>query len=182
MKKANFDWNKLKELAEEFKDDLIDQNTVKGIPIDIWVEWFIKDIGMEEIGRMLGYKNVGSFRSSWLKQDRISIFQKKFSGTYTLAVRKYRKKRAIELLTDGDFIDSLMDSRLYWIYVKEFNFMSWKDYAVDSPSQGLRNCANFFENLFNEEGFTADYLENLTAFNYNESEKTYSIIKKMLNS
>jgi hypothetical protein len=182
MKKENFDWNNLRELAEEFKADLMDQNTVKGISVGTWVEWFIKDIGLGEIARMLGYKNTKSFQSTWLKQDRVSIFQKKYGVTYTLAVRKYRKRRTIELLTDEDFIDSLLESRLYWIYVKEFNFMSWKDYAVDRHSQGLRNCANFFENLFYEEGFTADYLENLTTFNYKESEKTYRIIKKILTS
>ena len=60
--------------------------------------------------------------------------------------------------------------------------MSWEDYAVARPSQGLRNCANFFENLFREEGFTVDYLDNLTAFNYRENNKIYSIIKKILNS
>ncbi|MBA7512539.1 hypothetical protein ES705_04545 [subsurface metagenome] len=47
---------------------------VKRIPIDIWIEWFIKDIGMEEIAKILGYKNVESFRSAWIKQGRVSIF------------------------------------------------------------------------------------------------------------
>ena len=123
---------------------------------------------------------MGSFRSSWLKQDRVSIFQKKFGGTYTLAVRKYRKKRAIELLTDEDFIDSLLDSRLYWIYVKEFEFMSWEDYAVDRPSQGLHNCTNFFKNLFKEEGLTISDLENLTASNYKQNLELYNIVRKIL--
>jgi hypothetical protein len=182
MKKPNFNWCNLKELANEFKNDFKDQNTVKGIPREIWVEWFIRDIGMEEIAKILGYKNVDSFRNSWLKQDRVSVFQKEFDRTYTMAVRKYRKKRAIELLTDEDFIESLLDSRLYWIYVKEFNFMCWKDYAVDRPSQGLRNCVNFFENLFNEEGFTFDYLEDLTALNSIKDEKKHKIIQQILYS
>lgn len=88
----------------------------------------------------------------------------------------------MELLTDEDFLDSLLDSRLYWIYVNEFGFMSWEDYAVDKPSQGLRNCTHFFENLFKEEGLTADNLENLTAFNYMENQKKYNIIIEILNS
>ena len=177
MKRENFDWNNLEEIAKEFKADLSDQNTVKGIPVDTWIEWFITDIGMEEITKILGYKNVVSFRSAWLKQGRISIFQKKFGATYTLAVKKYRKKRAIELLTDEDFIDTALDSRLYWIYLNEFGFKSWENYAVDRPSQGLRNCSNFFENLFKEEGLTADDLENLTASNYMENQKIYNIIE-----
>ena len=182
MKQENFDWNNLGKIAEEFKADLSDQNTVRGIPVDTWIEWFIRDIGMEEIGKILGYKNVESFRSSWLKQDRVSIFQEKFGDTYTLAVRKYRKKRTIELLTDEDFIESLLDSRLYWIYVREFKFMSWEDYAVDRPSQGLRNCSNFFENLFKEERLSVSDLENLTASNYKQNLELYNIVRKILKS
>ena len=179
-KRENFDWNNLGEIAKEFKADLSDQNTVKGISVDIWIDWFIKDIGMEEIARMLEYKNVESFRSAWSKQGRVSIFQKKFEATYTLAVKKYRKKRTIELLTDEDFLDTLLDSRLYWIYVNEFGFMSWEEYAVNRSSQGFRNCINFFETLFKDEGLSAHNLENLTAFNYTENQKIYNIIKEII--
>jgi len=182
MKQENFSWNNLGKIAEEFKADFSDQNTVKGIPVDTWIQWFITDIGMEEIGKKLGYKNMESFRSSWLKQERVSIFQEKFGGTYSLAVRKYRKKRTIELLTDEDFIDTLLDSRLYWIYVKEFEFMSWEDYAVDRPSQGLRNCVNFFENLFKEEVLTVSDLENLTASNYIQNHELHNIVRRILKS
>lgn len=182
MNREDFDWNNLGEIAKELKADLADQNTVKGVLIDIWIEWFIKNIGMEEIAKILGYKNVESFRSAWLKQGRVSIFQKKFGHNYTLAVKKYRKKRTVELLIDEDFLDSLLDSRLYWIYVNEFGFMSWEDYAVNKPSQGLRNFTTFFENLFKEEGLTADNLENLTAFNYMENQNIYDIIIEILNS
>lgn len=182
IKKENFDWNNLGELAREFKADLYDQNTVKGIPMETWIEWFIKNIGMEEIAREVGYGNAGSFGSSWSKQGRVSIFQRKFAATYNLAVKKYRKKRTIELLTDEDFIDTFLDSRLYWIYVKEFGFMSWEDYAVNRPSQGLRNCRNFFDTLFKEEVLTAYNLENLTARNYKENQKIYNIIKEIIKS
>ena len=63
IRKKNFNWNNLRRLAEEFKDDLMDQNTVKEIPVDIWIDLFIKDIGMEEIGKILGYQNVKSFEA-----------------------------------------------------------------------------------------------------------------------
>jgi hypothetical protein len=169
MKQEKFDWENLKKIAEDFKADLFDQNTVKGISVDIWIEWFVKDIGMEEISKILGYRNVESFRSSWIKQERVSIFQEKFGDSYTLTVIKYRKKRTIELLTDEDFIDTLLDSRLYWIYVNEFGFMRWQDYAIARPSQGLRNCMNFFENLFKEENLTVSDLENITASNYTKN-------------
>jgi hypothetical protein len=115
-------------------------------------------------------------------KNRYSIFQKKFGDKYTLTVKKYRKKRTVELLTDEDCLNSLLDIRLYWIYVNEFGFMSWEDYAVDKPSQGLRNCTNFFENLFKEKGLTTDNLENLTVFNYMENKKKYNIIIEILNS
>lgn len=61
----------------------------------------------------------------------------------------------MELFIDEDFLNSLFDIRLYWIYVNEFGFMSWEDYAVDKPSQGLHNCTNFFENLFKEKGINS---------------------------
>ncbi|MFW9867231.1 MAG: hypothetical protein ACFFEN_14135, partial [Candidatus Thorarchaeota archaeon] len=152
------------------------------ISVDTWIEWFITDIGMEEISKILGYKNVDSFRSSWLKQDRVSIFQEKFGFSYTLAVKKYRKKRTIELLTDEDFIDTLLDSRLYWIYVNEFKFKNWEDYSVDRPSQGLRNCLNFFENLFKEEGLSMSDLENITNSNYRQNLELYNIVTQILES
>ena len=182
IKRENFNWNNLGELAREFKADLYDQNTVKRIPIETWIEWFIKNIGMEEIARMSGYKNAESFGSSWSKQGRVSIFQEKFAATYNLAVKKYRKKRTIELLTDEDFIETSLDSRLYWIYVKEFGFKSWEDYAVNRPSQGLRNCRNFFDTLFKEENLTTYDLEHLTARNYKENQIIYNIIKEIIKS
>ena len=182
MKRQDFNWNNLEEIAIQLKTDLADQSTVKRIPIDVWIEWFIKDIGMEEIAKILGYKNVESFRSAWIKQGRVSIFQKKFGSNYSLAVKKYRKKRTIELLTDEEFLDSLLESKLYWIYVNEFRFMRWENLAVNRPSQGLRNCKQFFNTLFKEEGLAANDFEKLTAFNYMEDQKIYDAVTRISNS
>ena len=81
-------------------------------------------------------------------KNRYSIFQKKFGDKYTLAVKKYRKKRTVELLTDEDFLDSLLDSRLYWIYVNEFG-LEWFDYKLPaSPEYFIGRESNleiFFE-------------------------------------
>ena len=181
MKREDFNWNNLEEIAIQLKTDLADQSTVKRTPIDVWIEWFIKDIGMEEIAKILGYKNVESFRSAWIKQGRVSIFQKKFGSSYSLAVKKYRKKRTIELLTDEEFLDNLLESKLYWIYVNEFGFMRWENLAVNKPSQGLRNCKHFFNTLFKKEGLTTNDLENLTAFNYMD-QKIYDAVIRISNS
>ena len=181
MKREDFNWNNLEEIAIQLKTDLANQSTVKRTPIDVWIEWFIKDIGMEEIAKILGYKNVESFRSAWIKQGRVSIFQKKFGSSYSLAVKKYRKKRTIELLTDEEFLDNLLESKLYWIYVNEFGFMRWENLAVNKPSQGLRNCKHFFNTLFKKEGLTTNDLENLTAFNYMD-QKIYDAVIRISNS
>jgi len=77
--------------AKKINIDLLDEKLVRGVSVDTWMEWFIKDIADK-----LGYKNEHSFRSSWIKQGRISIFQKRFGESYTDAVRKYRKQRTIE--------------------------------------------------------------------------------------
>ena len=107
IKKENFDWDILKELANEFKADHSDSDTIKGIPIDKWIKWFVRDVCMKYISQIINYSSVSSFRSSWIKQDRVSIFQKRFSQSYSQAVIKYRRKRTIELLTDRDFINTL---------------------------------------------------------------------------
>jgi len=60
--------------------------------------------------------------------------------------------------------------------------MKWQDYAVDRPSQDLRNCISFFENLFKEEGLTAVNLENMTAFNYLQKLEWQNIVTKILES
>ncbi len=51
---------------------------------------------------------------------------------------------------------------------------------LNRSSQGLRNCVNFFETLFKEEGLAAHNLENLTALNYTENQKIYNIIKEII--
>lgn len=128
---------------------------------DVWIEWFIKDKGMVAIAAEIGYRDVAAFRASWIKQDRISQFQREFASSYTKAVQKYRKKRTIEILTDEDFTKTSLGSRLYWIYVNEFELTRWEDLAVRRPSQGLRNCREFFNKLFEKEGLSYDKLESI---------------------
>lgn len=182
MSRGDYDrWN-LAKMAKEIKKELADDYTVKGISVDKWNEWFIANIGMDIIAKLLEYGNVQSFRSAWIKQGRVSIYQKKFGASYTLAVKKARKRRTIELLTDEDFVHTLLESRLYWIYVKEFRFMRWQDYAVATPSQGLRNCYDFFDRLFEDDDLTTEELENLTPFNYMDNPRIYSIVNTILNS
>jgi hypothetical protein len=182
ISREDYDRDNLANIAEEIKEELADDYLVKGISVDKWNEWFIIDIGMKIIADKLRYKNVQSFRSAWMKQGRSSIFQKKFGASYTLAVKKSRKKRTIERLTDEDFVDTLLESRLYWIYVKEFKFMRWQDYAVKKPSQGLRNCYEFFDNLFKDDGLKTEDLENLNPYNYMNNPKLYYVVTKILNS
>ena len=182
MDRAEFCWNNLKEIAQELKVLLRDENFIKGVSIEKWDEWFLSDIGMGTIAKELGYKNVQSFRSAWVKQGRVSIFQLKFGKSYILTVKKYRKKKVIELLTDEDFVKTLLGSKLYWIYVKVFGFMEYQDYAVATPSQGFRNCYNFFDKLFEDDGLTAKELENLTPFDCMDDLRIYKIINKILDS
>ncbi len=165
MSNEGFKWENLEQIAKELLEELGDNKKVKRIPIDTWIEWFVKDIGMERISKKLGYKNKISFQASWKKKDRTSIFQKEFADTYTDAVKKYRRKRTIELLTSVDFIETLLDSKLYWIYVNEFGFKSWEVYSVARPSQGLRNCKIFFEKLFRDAGLSFEDLENIKTSN-----------------
>lgn len=182
VKMEDFNWNNFETMAKEYKLDLSDQNIVKRIPIDVWEEWLIRDIGMEVIGQKLGYKNVESFRSAWIKQDRVSIYQQKFGKSYSQAVMKYRRKRTIDLLTDKDFINTLLSKRLYWIYVNEFKFKNWKDYAVPRPSQGLRNCKNFFNILFKDYGLSAGELESIDPHKYMDNIRFKSAIEEFTRS
>lgn len=176
MNRDDFKWRNLKKIAQELNED----NKIKGVSKDIWIEWFVKDIGMDKISKRLGYKNKESFQSSWKKQGRYSVFQKEFAYTYTDAVIKYRRIRAIELLTSEDFVETLLDSRLYWIYVNKFGFKSWKELAQPKPSQGLRNCRKSFNKLFIEEGLTFEDLENLTYSNFKTPK--YSDLSELLDS
>jgi len=182
MKSTNFEWGNLKTLAKTHKTDNLDHTTIKGVPIERWIKWFIEDIGMGEIAKNLGYSNASSFGHSWNKQNRVSIFQRTFGRTYTEAVTKYRRKRAIELLTDEDFIYNLDGSRLYWIYINEFKFKYWKNYRVAKPSQGFRNCFAFFDKLFKGVNLKARFLEKLT-YRYKKTNPEISEeINNILNS
>ena len=163
IQRKDFRWDDLKKIANEMFKILGDENIIRGFPRDVWIEWFIKDKGMAAIAAETGYKNVAAFRASWIKQNRRSIFQKEFAPSYTKAVQKFRKRRTIELLTNEDFIKTSLGSRLYWIYIYEFNLTRWEDLAVPRPSQGLRNCREFFNKLFKDEGLTFDQLESLNA-------------------
>ncbi|MBA7512538.1 hypothetical protein ES705_04544 [subsurface metagenome] len=60
--------------------------------------------------------------------------------------------------------------------------MRWENLAVNKPSQGLRNCKQFFNTLFKEEGLATNDLEKLTAFNYMEDQKIYDAVIKISNS
>ncbi len=118
---------------------------------------------MAAIAAETGYRNVAAFNASWIKQDRLSKFQREFAPSYSDAVRKYRKIRTIQLLTDKDFVDTSLNSTLYWIYVNEFRLTRWEDLKVFRPSQGLCNCRAFFNKLFEKEGLTYEDLESMHA-------------------
>ena len=169
INRNDFNWENFEKLAKELISDINDDHTIKGISKEHWIEWFIKDIGMDSISSILGYKNSKSLASSWKKQNRSkSIFQKQFADTYTDAVIKYRKSRTIELLTSEDFIDTLLDSRLYWIYINEFGFKKWQDLSISRPSQGKRNCIKFFKKLFRQEKITIEMLEIMKPIDLNK--------------
>ena len=159
IKQDNFSWEKLGKIASH----IFDENKIRGISRDVWIEWFIINKGMPAIADETGYKNAAAFNASWIKQDRESKFQKAFAPSYSAAVRKYRKIKAIQLLTDEDFVDTSLSSRLYWIYVNVFKLTRWEDLKVPRPSQGLRNCRAFFNNLFEKKGLTYEHLESLDA-------------------
>ena len=177
IKKSDFDWNNFEQIANNIIEIQNNDNLIKGVKKENWIEWFVKDIGLEAIATKLGYKDHNSFQKSWKKQGRYSIYQKNFADTYNDAVRKYRKIRTIEILTDEDFIETLLESRLYWIYVNEFGFMEWKDLAESKPSQGIRNCTLFFERLFNEEEISFEDLEKLNSSNIIDDKKYSSLTK-----
>ncbi len=163
LKKGELNWDNIEQVAREY----LAKDSIRGVPKETWIEWFVKDIETDKIANLVGYKNRGAFVSSWMKTGRPpSIYQKEFANSYTEAVQKYRRIRTIELLTDDDFIDTSLNSKLYWIYINEFGMTDWKDLAVRRPSQGLRNCKNFFETLFREDNLSFEELENLKSSAY----------------
>ena len=163
IKRDDFSRKNLEEIASDVFEQLGDENKIKGVLKDDWIEWLVKDKGMDILANELDYKNIESFRSSWIKQNRESIFQREFAPTYKQAVRKFRKIRTLLLLTDDDFVATSLGNRLYWIYINEFGFTRWEDLAVPRPSQGLRNCRVFFDKLFNDEGLNFYHLESIDA-------------------
>jgi len=135
MARKNFDWESLKQIAEDYKDD----KKIRGISLFKWKEWFVKGVPLGDLAELTGFKSENGIKT-FLNKDEKAIIE--FGGGgYEKIVDKFRRERTIECLLDLD-----ENKDLEWIYVNDFGLNSRDDYKVDYHFD--RQLAAFFERLF----------------------------------
>jgi len=108
IRQKSFDWNNLKQLAE----DLRDTTKIRGVSKSQWIEWLIKNEPNLNICNMIGL-NIRDSHSASATISRIINSSTELIGKSKMeAVRYYRRIKTIDYKLQGKTLE--------WIYTQKF--------------------------------------------------------------
>ena len=133
MRRPDFDWDNLKELAKEFKD----VNKIKGFSKSKWIKWLIKDIPNMKICEKIGLNP----KDSHVAQKSIDYIlnNSEIGMSKRIAVKYFRRLETIEY--------KLKRQSLKWIYTTIFGLKVGADWSIKRFHDRLWKSVISFEKL-----------------------------------
>ena len=140
IRQKDFDWDNLKQLAE----DLRDTTKIKGVSKSQWVEWLIKNEPNLNICKILGLDIKDSHSAASTISRIIQSSSQLFGNSKSEAVRYYRRIKTIDY--------RLQDKSLEWVYTQKFNL----------KTKGSWNLARFHNKFFGSSNILYEDLDSMS--------------------